>query len=52
MSLSVKVHCPIEAYGVIGDLHTAALISTGAGIDFLCLPDFDSATVFAACSIP
>jgi len=43
-----KSHCPIENYGVIGDLHTAALISTHASIDFLCLPDFDSPTVFAA----
>ncbi len=40
--------CPIEDYGVIGDLHTVALISTHASIDFLCLPDFDSPTIFAA----
>jgi GH15 family glucan-1,4-alpha-glucosidase len=39
---------PIENYGVIGDLHTVALISNEASIDFLCLPDFDSPTVFAA----
>ncbi len=39
---------PIEDYGVIGDLHTIALISTEASIDFLCLPDFDSPTIFAA----
>ncbi|HSU32964.1 MAG TPA: trehalase-like domain-containing protein [Bryobacteraceae bacterium] len=39
---------PIEDHGVIGDLHTVALVNTRATIDFLCLPDFDSATMFAA----
>ncbi len=39
---------PIENYGIIGDLHTVALISNEASIDFLCLPDFDSPTVFAS----
>lgn len=38
----------IDEYGVIGDLHTVALINTHATIDFLCLPDFDSPSVFAA----
>jgi GH15 family glucan-1,4-alpha-glucosidase len=46
--VSTKTHQPIEDYGVIGDLHTVALVSTEASIDFLCLPDFDSPTVFAA----
>ena len=39
---------PIEDYGVIGDLTTAALVSTAASIDFMCFPHFDSPTVFAA----
>jgi GH15 family glucan-1,4-alpha-glucosidase len=39
---------PIENYGVIGDLHTVALVGMGGSIDFLCAPRFDSASVFAA----
>ncbi|GAA2526585.1 trehalase-like domain-containing protein [Pilimelia columellifera] len=39
---------PIEDYEVIGDLHTVGLVSTGGSLDYLCLPDFDSPTVFAA----
>lgn len=39
---------PIESYGVVGDLATVALVNLDGAIDFLCWPDFDSPTVFAA----
>jgi GH15 family glucan-1,4-alpha-glucosidase len=39
---------PIENYGVIGNMRSVALVSVEGSIDFLCFPDFDSPTVFAA----
>jgi GH15 family glucan-1,4-alpha-glucosidase len=39
---------PVENYGVIGDLYTVALVGMNGSIDFLCLPEFDSPSIFAA----
>ena len=39
---------PIESYGVIGDLHTVALVGMDGSIDFMSFPRFDSPTIFGA----
>ena len=41
-------YLPIHEYGLIGDMNSCALVSSGGSIDWACFPRFDSPSVFAA----
>ena len=39
---------PIGDYALLSDRHSAALVSSGGSVDWLCMPRFDSPSLFAA----
>jgi len=39
---------PIAEHGLIGDLQTAALVTTDGSVDWFCCPRFDAPSVFAS----
>ena len=46
MSLTKSPFPPIADYGFLSDCHTGALIAPDGSVDWLCVPAFDSASVF------
>ena len=46
VSLSTSPFPPIADYGFLSDCHTGALLAPDGSVDWLCLPAFDSASVF------
>jgi GH15 family glucan-1,4-alpha-glucosidase len=45
---AIDSYPPISEHGLIGDLQTAALVSTNGTIDWFCCPRFDSPSVFGS----
>src|SRR4051794_20312932 len=47
-SAALADYLPIAEHGIIGDLHSIALVGTDGRIDWYCCPRFDSPSVFGA----
>ena len=47
MTTNPHISRSIAAHGLIGDQHSAALVSADGAVDFFCWPHFDSPTLFA-----
>jgi GH15 family glucan-1,4-alpha-glucosidase len=48
MTMVMSKYPPIADHGLIGDLQTAALVTTEGTVDWFCCPRFDSPSVFAS----
>ncbi len=46
--IRTMTYLPIEDHGIIGDLHTVALVGKNGTIDWCCIPSFDAPSVFGA----
>ncbi|HEY6407233.1 MAG TPA: glycoside hydrolase family 15 protein [Ktedonobacteraceae bacterium] len=45
---NTMTYLPIEDHGIIGDLHTVALVGKNGTIDWCCIPSFDAPSIFGA----
>ena len=43
-----SAYLPVSEHGLIGDLHSVALVGTNGTIDWHCRPSFDAPSVFGS----